>query len=135
MAAAVLVEGITQMGVIDMLIRAAEDSSGAAVLIILIFVAATAAMATLTGSGTAPYFAFSEVVPSLAAQSSIHAPQMLTAIWGTSNLMRQVSPVNAAVLIVSGAINVNPIRLVKRTLVPMAVATVLNTLFAFLFIG
>ncbi|AIT88323.1 C4-dicarboxylate transporter DcuC [Corynebacterium ulcerans] len=134
-AAAVLVEGITQMGVIDMLIRAAEDSSGAAVLIILIFVAATAAMATLTGSGTAPYFAFSEVVPSLAAQSSIHAPQMLTAIWGTSNLMRQVSPVNAAVLIVSGAINVNPIRLVKRTLVPMAVATVLNTLFAFLFIG
>lgn len=134
-AAAVLVEGITQMGVIDMLIRAAEDSSGAAVLIILIFVAATAAMATLTGSGTAPYFAFSEVVPSLAAQSSIHAPQMLTAIWGTSNLMRQVSPVNAAVLIVSGAINVNPIRLVKRTLVPMAVATVLNTLFAFLLIG
>ncbi|QQU26230.1 C4-dicarboxylate transporter DcuC [Corynebacterium ulcerans] len=134
-AAAVLVEGITQMGVIDMLIRAAEDSSGAAVLIILIFVAATAAMATLTGSGTAPYFAFSEVVPSLAAQSSIHAPQMLTAIWGTSNLMRQVSPVNAAVLIVSGAINVNPIRLVKRTLVPMTVATVLNTLFAFLFIG
>lgn len=134
-AAAVLVEGITQVGVIDMLIRAAEDSSGAAVLIILIFVAATAAMATLTGSGTAPYFAFSEVVPSLAAQSSIHAPQMLTAIWGTSNLMRQVSPVNAAVLIVSGAINVNPIRLVKRTLVPMTVATVLNTLFAFLFIG
>lgn len=134
-AAAVLVEGITQMGVIDMLIRAAEDSSGAAVLIILIFVAATAAMATLTGSGTAPYFAFSEVVPSLAAQSSIHAPQMLTAIWGTSNLMRQVSPVNAAVLIVSGAINVNPIRLVKRTLVPMTVATALNTLFAFFFIG
>lgn len=134
-AAAVLVEGITQMGVIDMLIQAAEGSSGAAILIVLIFVVATAAMATLTGSGTAPYFAFSEVVPSLAAQSSIHAPQMLTAIWGTSNLMRQISPVNAAVLIVAGAIKVNPIRLVKRTLVPMAVATVLNTLFAFLFIG
>ncbi|AKP07957.1 Putative transport protein [Corynebacterium pseudotuberculosis] len=134
-AAAVLVEGITQMGVIDMLIQAAEGSSGAAILIVLIFVVATAAMATLTGSGTAPYFAFSEVVPSLAAQSSIHAPQMLTAIWGTSNLMRQISPVNAAVLIVAGAIKVNPIRLVKRTLVPMVVATVLNTLFAFLFIG
>ncbi len=134
-AAAVLVEGITQMGVIDMLIQAAEGSSGAAILIVLIFVVATAAMATLTGSGTAPYFAFSEVVPSLATQSSIHAPQMLTAIWGTSNLMRQISPVNAAVLIVAGAIKVNPIRLVKRTLVPMVVATVLNTLFAFLFIG
>ncbi|MER0093171.1 C4-dicarboxylate transporter DcuC [Corynebacterium sp. KPL2838] len=134
-AAAVLVEGITQMGVIDMLINVAQDSSGAAITLVLIFVAATAAMAALTGSGTAPYFAFAEAVPDLAAQTSIHAPQMLTAIWGTSNLMRQVSPVNAAVLIVSGAINVNPIRLVKRTAVPMIVATVLNTLFAFMFIG
>ena len=134
-AAAVLVEGITQMGVIDMLISTAENSSGAAVFIVLIFVAATAAMAALTGSGTAPYFAFSEVVPNLASQTSIHAPQMLTAIWGTSNLMRQVSPVNAAILIVAGAIDVNPIRLVKRTAVPMIVATVLNTLFAFMFIS
>lgn len=134
-AAAVLIEGITQMGVIDMLISATEGSRGAAVVIVLIFVVATAAMAALTGSGTAPYFAFSEVVPSLAADTSIHAPQMLTAIWGTSNLMRQASPVNAAVIIVSGAINVNPVRLVKRTAVPMVAATVLNTLFAFLLIG
>ncbi|MBK4142195.1 transporter [Corynebacterium macginleyi] len=134
-AAAVLVEGITQMGVINMLVNVAQDSSGAAITLVLIFVAATAVMAALTGSGTAPYFAFAEAVPDLAAQTSIHAPQMLTAIWGTSNLMRQVSPVNAAVLIVSGAINVNPIRLVKRTAVPMIVATVLNTLFAFMFIG
>lgn len=124
------------MGVIDMLIDATKGSSGAAVIIVLIFVAATAAMSALTGSGTAPYFAFSEVVPGLAAETSIHAPQMLTAIWGTSNLMRQVSPVNAAVLIVSGAIKVNPpIRLVKRTSVPMITATILNTLFAFMFIG
>ncbi|QNE88869.1 C4-dicarboxylate transporter DcuC [Corynebacterium incognita] len=134
-AAAVLIEGITQMGVIDMLIDAAKGSQGAAIIIVLVFVAATAAMAALTGSGTAPYFAFSEVVPSLASETSIHAPQMLTAIWGTSNLVRQVSPVNAAVLIVSGAIKVNPIRLVKRTSVPMLTAMVLNTVFAFLFIG
>lgn len=134
-AAAVLIEGIKQMGVIDMLIEATQGSKGAAIIIVLIFVAATAAMATLTGSGTAPYFAFSEVVPNLAAETSIHAPQMLTAIWGTSNLMRQISPVNAAVLIVSGTIKVNPIRLVKRTSVPMIVATILNTLFAFMFIA
>ena len=123
------------MGIIDMLIDATEGSSGAAVIIVLIFVGATALMAALTGSGTAPYFAFSEVVPNLAAETSIHAPQMLTAIWGTSNLMRQVSPVNAAVLIVSGAIKVNPIRLVKRTSVPMIAAAILNVVFSFLFIG
>lgn len=133
-AAAVLVEGVTQLGVIDMLINATEGSSGAAVIIILAFVASTALMSALTGSGTAPYFAFSEVVPSLAAQTGVLPVQMLTAIWGTSNLMRQVSPVNAAVIIVSTAINVSPIKLVKRTSVPMIVATILNVVFAFLFI-
>ncbi|CAB0647258.1 transporter [Corynebacterium diphtheriae] len=133
-AAAVLVEGVTQLGVIDMLINATEGSSGAAVIIILAFVASTALMSALTGSGTAPYFAFSEVVPSLASQTGVLPVQMLTAIWGTSNLMRQVSPVNAAVIIVSTAINVSPIKLVKRTSVPMIVATILNVVFAFLFI-
>ncbi|UWE71347.1 C4-dicarboxylate transporter DcuC [Corynebacterium diphtheriae bv. mitis] len=133
-AAAVLVEGVTQLGVIDMLINATEGSSGAALIIILAFVASTALMSALTGSGTAPYFAFSEVVPSLAAQTGVLPVQMLTAIWGTSNLMRQVSPVNAAVIIVSTAINVSPIKLVKRTSVPMIVATILNVVFAFLFI-
>lgn len=134
-AAAILVEGITQMGVIDGLTSIAQRSSGAAVLMVIIFVAATGLMALLTGSGVAPYFAFSEMVPGLAAETSIHAPQMLTSIWSASNLMRQGSPVNAAVIIVSGALNVNPVELVRRTLVPMLVGTIASVVFAFIFIG
>ncbi|SDS73744.1 MULTISPECIES: C4-dicarboxylate transporter DcuC [Corynebacterium] len=133
-AAAILVEGITQMGVIEALTSLAGDSSGAAVVIVLIFVAATALMAMLTGSGVAPYFAFSEMVPGLAANSTIHAPQMLASIWATSNTMRQASPVNAAVLIVSGALGVNPIELVRRTIVPMFAGAAVAVLCAFLFI-
>lgn len=133
-AAAVLVEGITQMGVIDGLTSLADGFSGAAVIIVLIFVLATGLMALLTGSGVAPYFAFSEMVPGLAAKSSIHAPQMLTSIWATSNSIRQASPVNAAVLIVAGALDVNPIEIVRRTVVPMAAAAVVSVVCAFLFI-
>ena len=88
-AAAILVEGITQMGVIDALTSLAQASSGAAVLMVIVFVLATGLMAVLTGSGVAPYFAFSEMVPGLAAESAVHAPQMLTSIWSASNLMRQ----------------------------------------------
>ncbi|MBP3089443.1 transporter [Corynebacterium sp. sy017] len=134
-AAAVLIEGITQLGIISMLIDATEHTSGAAIIVVLIFVAATAVMASLTGSGTAPYFAFAEVVPKISQQMGIYPAQMLTAIWGTSNLMRQVSPVNAAVLIVCAAIKVDPIRLVKRTSVPMIVATIVNVLLSFLLIS
>ena len=92
-------------------------------------------MALVTGSGVAPYFAFSEMVPGLAAETSIHAPQMLTSIWSASNLMRQGSPVNAAVIIVAGALNVNPIDLVRRTMVPMLAGTIASVIFAFLFIA
>ncbi len=133
-SAAILVEGITQLGIISMITQGAKDSHGAALLVVLLFVIATGLIATLTGSGTAPYFAFSEMVPALAAESSILPVRMLTSIWGTSNLARQLSPVCAAVLIVAGAIKVNPMQLVKRTSVPMLVGIVCNVLFAFLFI-
>ena len=134
-AAAILVEGITQMGVIAALTNLAQASSGAAVLMVIVFVLATALMAVLTGSGVAPYFAFSEMVPGLAAESTVHAPQMLASIWSASNLMRQASPVNAAVLIVAGALQVNPVDLVRRTIVPLLAGTVSAVIFAFLFIS
>lgn len=133
-AAAILVEGINQLGVITMLTESTAGSKGAAAMIIIIFVISTALMASLTGSGTAPYFAFAEVVPSLAADSGVLPVRMLTSIWGTSNLMRQVSPVCAAVLIVAGAIKVSPFQLVKRTSVPMITATVLNVILSFVMI-
>lgn len=133
-AAAILVEGITQMGVIEALTNLAQASSGAAVLMVLVFVLATAAMALLTGSGVAPYFAFSEMVPGIAADSAVSAPQMLTSIWAASNTMRQASPVNAAVLIVAGALQVNPIDVVRRTAVPLAAGAVTAVVCAFLFV-
>ena len=133
-AAAILVEGITQMGVIEGLTSLAQASSGAAILMVLVFVIATSVMAMLTGSGVAPYFAFSEMVPGIAADSAVSAPQMLTSIWAASNTMRQASPVNAAVLIVAGALNVNPVDVVRRTLVPLAAGMVTSVVCALLFV-
>ena len=133
-AAAILVEGITQMGVIEALTDLARNSSGAAVVMVLVFVLATSVMALVTGSGVAPYFAFSEMVPGIAADSAVSAPQMLTSIWAASNTMRQASPVNAAVLIVAGALQVNPIDVVRRTAVPLTAGAVTAVVCAFLFV-
>ncbi|MDU5843559.1 MAG: transporter, partial [Cutibacterium avidum] len=128
------VEGIQQLGIITALTDAARSSHGAAAVVSLSFVAATALLSVLTGSGTAPYFSFAEVVGHLPASSGVLPVRTLTAIWGTSNLMRQASPVCAAVLIVAGAIKVSPAELVKRTAVPMTIATICNAILAMLFI-
>ena len=133
-AAGILVEGITQMGVIRTLINATEGWQGAAAAIILLMGLATAVLALITGSGVAPYFAFAELAPGL-AEAGVLPIRMLNVVWGTSNLMRQVSPVCAAVLIVAGAIKVTPFDLVKRTAVPMIAATVLNAVFSFVLIN
>ena len=133
-AAAVLVEGITQLGLISLIINATKDSHSAAVLMVVLFALATAGIAMLTGSGVAPFNAFAELVPQLAKETNVMPGQMLASIWGPSNTMRQVSPVNAAILVVSGAIKVNPIQLVKRTVVPMIVGTIVWIVFVFLFV-
>lgn len=134
-AAGVFIEGVTQLHMISRLISVTQGSEGAAAIVIVAFVLATAALAILTGSGVAPYNAFAEIVPSLSAETGVLPVRMLNSVWGTSNLMRQVSPVAAAVLIVSGAIKVTPLQLIKRTVVPMVGATILNVLFSFMFIS
>lgn len=48
--------------------------------------------------------------------------------------MRQASPVNAAVLIVAGALDVNPIDVVRRTVVPLTAGAATSVILAFLFI-
>ena len=48
--------------------------------------------------------------------------------------MRQASPVNAAVLIVAGALQVNPIDVVRRTAVPLTAGAVTAVVCAFLFV-
>lgn len=70
----------------------------------------------------------------IAADSAVSAPQMLTSIWPASNTMRQASPVNAAVLIVAGALDVNPIDVVRRTVVPLTAGAATSVILAFLFI-
>lgn len=133
-AAAVVVEAVNQLGIITMLTDATEGLHSGALILVLVFVLSTTVLAVLTGSGVAPYFAFSEAVPALAAGSGILPARMLTAIWGASNTMRQVSPVSAAVLIVAGAIKATPLQLVRRTSIPMVAGMVSNVLFAYLFI-
>ena len=55
-------------------------------------------------------------------------------IRDSSNTMRQASPVNAAVLIVAGALQVNPIDVVRRTAVPLTAGAVTAVVCAFLFV-
>ena len=123
-AAGIFVEAITQLGVIDSLVKSVEGVSGAGFILMLVFVGATILLVLLTGSGLAPFYSFIEVIPRIATQTGINGVLLALPIQFVGNLARAMSPVSAVVLIVAGAMKVQVTELVKRTVVPMGVGIV-----------
>jgi C4-dicarboxylate transporter len=123
--AAVLVEGITKLGVIDTLVRWASDMPGGTGIVIAAFVLLMLVLTLLTG-GVAPFYSFVEAVPGVAAGLGINGAWLTLPLQFVGNLGRACSPVAAVVLIVSGYIKVAPVALIKRTAVPMAAGMVMS---------
>jgi DcuC family C4-dicarboxylate transporter len=124
-AAAILVEGITKLGVIDTLVAWAKDAPGGSWIVIGCFVIMMLILTLLTG-GVAPFYSFVDVVPSVASGLAINGAWLTLPLQFVGNLMRACSPVAAVVLIVSGALRTTPTALIKRTAVPMCVGLVMS---------
>jgi DcuC family C4-dicarboxylate transporter len=131
--AAVLVEGITKLGVIDTLVRWASDMPGGTLIVIGAFVLLMLVLTLLTG-GVAPFYSFVEAVPQVAAGLGVNGAWLTLPLQFVGNLGRACSPVAAVVLIVSGYIKVAPVALIKRTVVPMAAGIVMSLILTWVLI-
>lgn len=125
-AAGIFIEAITQLGVIDALVASVENLSAGGLVLMLAFVSATIVLVLLTGSGLAPFYSFIEVIPKISAQTGINGVLLSLPIQFAGNLARAISPVSAVVLIVSRAMDVPVLELIKRTVVPCAVGIVVS---------
>jgi DcuC family C4-dicarboxylate transporter len=80
--------------------------------------------AMTTGSGNAPFYAFVELIPKLAAQMGVNPAYLVIPMLQASNLGRTLSPVSGVVVAVSGMAKISPFEVVKRTSVPVIVGLV-----------
>lgn len=123
-AAGVFAHGLTSVGFIDQLLHLAALAGNSAFIVLFLLVGITLLAAITTGSGNAPFYAFVELIPPLAAKMGINPAFLIIPMLQSSNLGRTVSPVSGVIVATSGMANISPFETVKRTSVPVIVGLV-----------
>lgn len=118
-AASTLVEGLKSLGIIDMLMDSIQGVNGAGVLLVLAFSGITALIGFISGSGLAVFYAAIELIPALATGVGVNGIMISLPMQMVANLIRSISPVAAAVIIVCSLTGTSPMKIVKRTSVPI----------------
>lgn len=121
-AAGVFAAGLSQVGLIDMLINGATGVQGA------IGAAGTwgpMLIATLSGSGDAATMAFNEAVTPHAAQFGLEIAPLGTLAALAGALGRTMSPVAGVTIIVAGIAGVNPMEVAKKNMPGMIIASII----------
>jgi DcuC family C4-dicarboxylate transporter len=118
-AAGVFAQGLMSIGAIDNLLHLADNAGAGGIALMLILTGLTVAAAIATGSGNAPFYAFVELAPSLAAKMGLNPAFLIIPMLQASNLGRTISPVSGVIVATSGMANISPFEVVKRTSVPV----------------
>lgn len=120
-AATVYVSGLKTMGLISTLQDAMLDiqAFGLGFILPLILVGLTIVIVLVSGSGTALFYALVPLMVPLATAAGINALAVTIPMALAGNIMRAVSPVAAVIIIVAGTTKLNPLDIVKRTVIPM----------------
>ena len=124
-AAQTFVQGLTSLGIINLIQNAMQNMSGSGIVLPIIMVLFTAVIVLLSGSGTALVFAMIPLIIPLSKAAGIDPVALSIPMQLAGNLLRAVSPVAAVVLIVAGTTKLSPIQIVKRTSVPMIFGVVM----------
>ncbi|CFQ42439.1 C4-dicarboxylate transporter DcuC [Yersinia frederiksenii] len=123
-AAGVFAQGLSTVGFISGLIGLAQSFGTGGIIMMLVLVVITMLAAMTTGSGNAPFYAFVELIPKLAAQMGINPAYLVIPMLQASNLGRTLSPVSGVVVAVAGMAKISPFEVVKRTSVPVLVGLI-----------
>ena len=120
-AAGVFAQSLSTIGFITNLIDSAQTFGGSAFFMMLVLAVITILATMATGSGNAAFYAFAELIPTLATKMGVNPAFLTIPMLQASNLGRGLSPVSGVVVAVSGMGNISPFEIVKRMSVPMLV--------------
>ena len=71
------------------------------------------------GSGNAPFYAFSPLMPDFAQQFGVSTILLLMPMQLSTGMARNMSPITAVVVAVAGCSGISPFALIRRTAIPM----------------
>lgn len=131
-AGEVFAKGLTTLGAIDGIIKAAQSSGFGSAGMIIVMTAVISISAVVMGSGNAPFFAFAAIAPTVAAKMGIASVLMLLPMQFAAGIARSVSPITSVIVAVSGVAEISPIEVVKRTAIPMVCALIVTVVMNFI---
>lgn len=131
-AADIFAKGLISLGFIDGLIDISQSLGFGAigigiVMTIMIFLASM-----LMGSGNASFFAFGPLVPKIAKQLGVESTSIILPMQLSASMGRTVSPVAGVIIAVSDVAGVTTLEIVKRNLIPLAVALIVMLCYHFI---
>ncbi|MGL5993359.1 MAG: C4-dicarboxylate transporter DcuC, partial [Aeromonas sobria] len=132
-AAGIFAHGIKVLGVIDIMIVGAEHVGLPAFAMAIVFALVTLAAAIIMGSGNAPFLAFVELIPQIAASMGVNTAAMILPMQQASHMGRAMSPVSGVIIAVASGAKLTPFAVIKRTSVPLMVGFVFHTLIVGIF--
>lgn len=131
-AAGIFAEAIKQLKGITILANWCSQLTGATFIAILMLSIIIFGTAILTGSGNAPWYAFSPLTPDIATVLGTHTAAFAVPMHLASGLGRCISPFCGGVIAISGVAEVEIKDVIKRNMLPMIVAYIVNILASYI---
>lgn len=120
-AASLLVDGLKALGIVDMITNSVQNLQGAGTILMLAFSGITFLIGLISGGGLSVFYASVGMIPDLAAAVNVSGPMIALPMQMIANLVRSISPVAACIIVVCSITGTSPMKIVKRTSVPVLV--------------
>lgn len=127
----IFAKGLISLGFIDGIISATQSAGFGATGIGVAITVMILLSAMLMGSGNAAFFAFGPLVPGIATQLQLSATSLMLPMQLAATMGRTISPVAGVLIATADLAGVSSLDIVKRNLIPVAVALVLMLLLHF----
>lgn len=134
-AAGVFAEAVKQLQGINILADWCSNLTGATLIAAAMLSLIVFGTAVLTGSGNAPWFAFGPLTPGIAASLGTQTAAMAVPMHLAGGIGRCLSPFCGGVIAITGVAEVEISTVIKRNMVPMIVAFVLNVIASYVIFG
>ena len=112
-------KGLIATGTIDYLIDVTKNMGLPAYAIMIVVVTFISIASVVMGSGNAPFYAFSPLMPDFAQQFGVSTILLLMPMQLSTGMARNMSPITAVVVAVAGCSGISPFALIRRTAIPM----------------
>lgn len=128
-AADIFAQGLMKMGVIDSMVGLAQSVRIGRVGITVLLSAMTMFSTLITGSSTATFAAYSQIVPDVAFQFGADPLQLMLTVQLLTGIARAITPISIVMIAVAEAVDVQPFKLVRFHFVPISIIALVTLIF------